>query len=250
MRKILIYGGSSAIAVAYAKEALSRGDQLCLVGRSVESLNQTAQDLRVRFDLEEEQVGVVEADFQDNRALEKSWALALKKLDSVDQVLIAHGSLAEQEALEGDLAEVQFHHQVNYLSAVTICETAAKYFLFEKVQNAQISVISSVAGDRGRKSNYFYGASKGALSLYLQGLRARLNSAGVSVLTVKPGFVDTPMTAHLPKGALWAKPDQIAKGIMKAENRGRNVVYLPFFWIGIMTVIKLIPEAIFKKLSI
>ena len=112
-------------------------------------------------------------------------------------------------------------------------------------------MISSVAGDRGRQSNYIYGAAKGALTLFLSGLRNRLNPAGVQVLTVKPGFVDTPMTAHLDKkGLLWAKPEDIARSIWKGYEKGRNVVYAPIFWWVIMAIIKMIPESIFKRLKL
>ena len=111
-------------------------------------------------------------------------------------------------------------------------------------------MIGSVAGDRGRQSNYVYGAAKGMVSLFLQGLRNRLAKQGVQVLTIKPGFVDTPMTAAFSKGALWAKPDDIARGIVRAVDRKSDEVYLPGFWWVIMTIIRHIPERIFKKLSL
>jgi short-subunit dehydrogenase len=114
-----------------------------------------------------------------------------------------------------------------------------------------IAVISSVAGDRGRQSNYVYGAAKGMVSLFAQGLRNRLAKSNVDVVTIKPGFVDTPMTAEFDKsGLLWAKPEQIAAGIIKAMQKGKGEVYLPWFWWGIMLIIKHIPEAIFKRLSL
>jgi short-subunit dehydrogenase len=113
-----------------------------------------------------------------------------------------------------------------------------------------LAAISSVAGDRGRQSNYVYGTAKGAVSLFLQGLRNRLSKSGVRVLTIKPGFVDTPMTADFPKGALRAKPEQIARGIERAVEKGRDIIYLPSFWRLIMLVIRAIPEGIFKRLSL
>ena len=111
-------------------------------------------------------------------------------------------------------------------------------------------VISSVAGDRGRQSNYVYGSAKAAVTTFLQGLRNRLHPAGVQVLTVKPGFVDTPMTSAFPKGPLWASPEQIARGIHRAIQKRKDVVYLPGFWRLIMRVIREIPEAVFKRLSL
>jgi short-subunit dehydrogenase len=113
-----------------------------------------------------------------------------------------------------------------------------------------IAVISSVAGDRGRQSNYVYGAAKGMVTRFLQGLRNRLARKGVQVLTIKPGFVDTPMTAAFPKGLLWAKPESVAQGIVAAVDRKKDVVYLPGFWCLIMMIIRHIPEFIFKKLSL
>jgi hypothetical protein len=107
-----------------------------------------------------------------------------------------------------------------------------------------------VAGDRGRQSNYVYGAAKSMVSTFLQGLRNRLNGRGVHVLDIKPGFVDTPMTAEFKKGALWATPDQVAKAIVRAIKKRQNTLYTPFFWAGIMWIIRMIPEFIFKKLKL
>jgi short-subunit dehydrogenase len=118
------------------------------------------------------------------------------------------------------------------------------------MRQGTLAVISSVAGDRGRRSNYVYGASKGALSIFLDGVRSRLDRAGVQVLTIKPGFVATPMTSHLEQGPLFAQPAQVAKGIVKAVERRRDVVYLPAFWAVIMLVIRLVPRPLFKKLNV
>ena len=248
MEKVIIYGATSAIAVEYAKLTLGSDHRLFLVGRDQSRVDAVVKDLSVRYDLKDGQLLSSVVDFQDNEALQKSFSLAVDELGGATKVLVAHGSLPVQEELELSIKQVEYHNQVNFLSVVALCEVAGKYF--SGGSSNQISVISSVAGDRGRKSNYFYGSSKGALSLYLQGLRNRLESEGVSVLTVKPGFVDTPMTVSIEKGLLWAKPDQIAQGIFRAEQKGKEVVYLPFFWWGIMLVIKLIPETVFKKMSI
>ena len=125
---------------------------------------------------------------------------------------------------------------------------AANYF--EKEKKGCIAVISSVAGDRGRQSNYIYGAAKGGVTTFLQGLRNRLSPSGVSVVTIKPGMVDTPMTAHLPKSPLFAKPSDVGKGIYKAMLAGKDIAYLPVYWKLIMFVIKIIPEGIFKKMRL
>jgi short-subunit dehydrogenase len=113
-----------------------------------------------------------------------------------------------------------------------------------------LAIISSVAGDRGRASNYLYGSAKAAVSTYLSGLRQRLTPHGINVLTIKPGFVDTPMTAAFKKGALWAKPDQVARGIVHAIDKRRSVVYLPRFWWAIMAVIQGIPEFVFRRIKL
>jgi short-subunit dehydrogenase len=120
----------------------------------------------------------------------------------------------------------------------------------EAQQHGTLAVISSVAGDRGRQSNYLYGAAKAAVSTFSSGLRQRLAKSGIDVVTIKPGFVDTPMTQNLKKGALWATPDNVARGIVSAIDRRRSVVYLPWFWSVIMLAIKHIPEPIFKRIKL
>ncbi len=249
MNKVLIFGGTSAIAEEYAQLILSNGGQVFLVGRNTNTLTRTAKDLEIRSGSSPDTVHTLAINFTNYDEIKNCFNQADKTLQGISKVLVAHGCLPEQEELQNDFSAAINSHHVNYLSAVAVCESAAQYFL-EKAISGQISVISSVAGDRGRKSNYFYGASKGALSLYLQGLRGRLHSSEITVLTVKPGFVDTPMTSHLEKGLLWAKPASIAAGILRAEETKRNIVYLPFYWFSIMLCIKLIPECIFKKLSI
>jgi short-subunit dehydrogenase len=117
----------------------------------------------------------------------------------------------------------------------------------EAQQQGSIAVISSVAGDRGRASNYLYGSAKAAVSTFLSGMRQRLEKRGVNVLTVKPGFVDTPMTRDFKKSALWAKPEEVARGIVRAIDRRKAVVYLPWFWSIIMLIIKHVPEFMFKR---
>jgi short-subunit dehydrogenase len=117
----------------------------------------------------------------------------------------------------------------------------------EDSKGAVIAAIGSVAGDRGRQSNYVYGAAKGGLDILLEGLRHRLAPKGVAVVTIKPGFVDTPMTASFPKGPLWAKPEKVAVDIRRAIDKRRPVTYTPGFWCLIMLVIKSVPRAIFYK---
>jgi decaprenylphospho-beta-D-erythro-pentofuranosid-2-ulose 2-reductase len=243
MQRVLIIGASSAIAMATARLLAARGDQLVLAGRNEERLQLLAQDLRLRG------AAGVELQHFDARAETDYASFAAEAWGSgVDLMLIAHGSLPEQLAVQDDPVATQRALQVNAVSVVAML--AAFAGRFEARGKGSIVVISSVAGDRGRQSNYLYGAAKGMLTVYMQGLRNRLSKQGVGVLTVKPGFVDTPMTADFDKGLLWAQPEAIASGILAAVKKGRAVVYLPGFWRYIMLLIKLIPERLFIKLSL
>ena len=156
--------------------------------------------------------------------------------------------MPDQKACEASVELTLREIDTNALSVIALSTLLAQDFAAQG--SGTLAVISSVAGDRGRQSNYVYGAAKCMLDLFLQGLRNRLARQGVHVLTIKPGFVATPMTAAFPKGALWAKPEVIADGIVRAIAAQRDVVYLPGFWRLIMLVIRHIPEAIFKRLSL
>jgi short-subunit dehydrogenase len=163
-------------------------------------------------------------------------------------VLIAHGTLTDQAKAQADAAYALQEVDTNGLSVISLMALAANQF--EAQQRGSIAVISSVAGDRGRQSNYVYGSAKALVSAFASGLRQRMAKCGVQVLTIKPGFVDTPMTAHLPKGALWAQPDQVAKDICSAIDKKKHILYTPGFWRIIMLIIKHIPEFVFVKLKL
>jgi len=163
-------------------------------------------------------------------------------------VLIAYGVLGDQKACEQDFVVTEHLLRTNFLSVVSLLTLLDR---FERQRYGCIAVITSVAGDRGRQSNYVYGTAKGAISVFLQGLRNRLHSANVCVLNIKPGFVDTPMTAGIArKGFLWAQPETIAQGIYQAIEKRKSTVYLPGFWRLIMLVLRHIPESIFKRLKL
>lgn len=162
--------------------------------------------------------------------------------------MIAYGTLSDQKACENNVEMTLQELNINALSVIALLTRLAPYF--EAQGEGCIAVISSVAGDRGRQSNYVYGTAKGALSIFLQGLRNRLHKSGVQVLTIKPGFVDTPMTAEFPKGPLWASPEKVALDIEKAIENKCNVLYTPSFWFLIMAIIRNVPESIFKRLSL
>jgi short-subunit dehydrogenase len=167
---------------------------------------------------------------------------------AIDICLVAHGTLSDQPACQADVALTLQELKTNALSTIALLTLVAQRF--ERQRHGTIAVISSVAGDRGRQSNYVYGTAKAALDAFLEGLRQRLHKVGVRVVTIKPGFVDTPMTAAFRKGALWARPEQIAPRIHRAILRGTDVVYVPAFWRPIMLVIRLLPRRLFKMVRL
>jgi short-subunit dehydrogenase len=218
---------------------------LYLLGRNAERLTSLAQDLGVRG---ASAVHTATFDARDITSHEPLLERAKSELGDIDCALIAHGDLPDQAVCQGSLVSTGDALTVNALSPIAFLTWLANFF--EARKSGNITVISSVAGDRGRQSNYVYGAAKGCVTTFLQGLRNRLAHAGVSVTTVKPGFVDTPMTQHLPKGPLFASSATVGSRIHRAMERGESVVYTPFFWRFIMLIIQHIPEAIFKKLRL
>jgi len=243
--KVLIVGATSAIAQETAKRFAEEGNDLFLIARNEANLQAVADDLRVRG------ANKVETAVLDLNELSEHAGLlenVNQSLGGLDIALIAHGTLGDQEASQADFDLARQELKTNFLSIVSLLTPIANQF--EAQKSGVIVVVSSVAGDRGRQSNYVYGTAKAGVTTFLQGLRNRLSKVGVSVITIKPGFVDTPMTAHIEKGPLYVGPDVIANGIYQAILNKQDVVYLPVFWFGIMTVIRHIPEGIFKRLSL
>jgi len=245
MEKILIIGATSAIAEATARRFAQNGDKLFLLARNQERLEGLVRDLRVRG---ASAVGHAAFDANDFDSHPQVLDRAIAALGGVDVALIAHGTLGDQKACERDFQLAIREFNTNAISVMSLLTHLATYF--ERQGSGTIAVISSVAGDRGRQSNYVYGAAKGAVSIFLQGLRNRLFKKGVNVLTIKPGFVDTPMTAAFKKGPLWASPEKIADGIVRSISARKKEVYLPGWWAAIMMVIRNIPERIFIRLSL
>ncbi len=245
MKKILIIGASSAIAEAAARIWAQRGDQLFLVARNADRLNTLVADLRIR--------GAAEAIAypMDANHLERHAGMldaAYAGLGGLDTVLIAHGTLSNQKACEASVELMVSEVTTNAVSVMALLTLIGNRF--EAQGSGRIGIISSVAGDRGRASNYVYGSAKAMVTAFTSGLRQRLHRSNVSVTTIKPGFVDTPMTASLKKGPLWAKPGAVATQIVKAIDAGKAEVYVPGFWRWIMTIIVLIPNRIFKKIQL
>jgi short-subunit dehydrogenase len=242
-QRILIIGATSAIASATARLYAARGASLFLVARDVQRLDDIAADLRVRG---ASSVASVSLDVMDTTRHAAAINEAMTSLGGVDVALIAHGTLPDPVAVQQSVDTLLESWAINATSVITLSTLIAQRL--ESQGSGTLAVIGSVAGDRGRSSNYVYGAAKAAIATFLSGLRQRLRPVGVHVLTIKPGFVDTPMTSAFKKGALWAQPDDIARGIVRAVEGRQNVVYLPSFWRLIMWVIRLIPEPIFVRL--
>lgn len=246
MKRVLMIGATSAIAQATARELAKHGAELALLGRNTNKLESVARDLVVRG------AGRVEIIKVSDLSLVEEHGKILEQVEELlpgyDTVVIAYGILGDQQEAERSYDSALEQIQTNFLSVVSFLTHISN--LFAERGSGTIVVVSSVAGDCGRKSNYIYGSAKGGLSIFLQGLRNRLHSKGVKVLTVKPGFVDSPMTSAITKNFLFVTPDRIGSGIVRALDRHGDVVYLPWFWRWIMLVIKLIPETIFKRLSL
>jgi short-subunit dehydrogenase len=245
VRKILIVGATSAIAEATSRIFAGRGDALYLVARKQEQLAAIAADLKVRG---ASKVDMEVMDANDLASHEPMLKRAVQSLGGLDTVLVAYGTLGDQKASEASVDVAVREINNNGVSTVAMLTLIAT--MFEHQKAGTIACISSVAGDRGRQSNYVYASAKALVSTFLSGLRQRLSPHGVTVLTIKPGFVDTPMTAAFPKGPLWAKPQKVAADIVKAIDRSAAVVYVPGFWRLIMFIIRSIPETIFQRLKL
>ena len=245
MKKILIIGATSAIAENAARIWAKAGCSMFLVARSQERLEVIAKDLIVRgaFSVDKFCMDLTQFDQQD-AMINAAYAF----LGEIDVALIAHGTLSNQVACELSLQLTLQEINTNALSVISLLTLLANRF--EERKSGTIAVISSVAGDRGRQSNYVYGSAKAMVSAFTSGLRQRLAKSNVHILTVKPGFVDTPMTKKFTKGPLWTKPQVIASQIVQACNSKRGILYAPRFWWVIMAIIKLIPETVFMKLKL
>ncbi len=245
MKKIVVIGATSAISEAFCRKYIEEGNSFYLVSRRIKLLEQIKDDLLVRG---ANRVEILKFDINDTQEHENMLSQANDFLNGIDVVLIAHGSLPNQAKCEKSFEDTYSELMTNAISVISLLTYVANYF--EKQRSGLIIVITSVAGDRGRKSNYVYGTAKGALSIFMQGLRNRLSNSGVNVITIKPGLIDTPMTKEFRKGMLWSSPSVVAQGMINAIENNRSEVYLPRYWYYIMFLIKCIPENIFKRLSL
>jgi short-subunit dehydrogenase len=244
--RVAIFGATSGIAAAVARHYAEAGARLVLVGRNNQELAETAADLKVRGAAD---VVVERADFAVTSQLQDVAATAWNTFDGLDIALVAYGNLPDQQAAEENSAFAEQTLVLNFLSPSLLCGELGRQF--EAQRAGILAVISSVAGDRGRKSNYVYGAAKGGLQRYLEGLRHRLFGSGIQVLDIRPGFVSTKMTAHLDRrGSLWADPAHVAADIVMAIHKRRAVLYTPWFWRWIMLVVRNAPAPLFHRSSL
>jgi len=240
MNRVLVLGATSAIAQQVARVYAERGAALFLVARNEQRLSAVADDLRVRG----AQVETAVADLDDAAGHEELLARAAP----LQIVFLAYGALGDARRTEQSTEAAEAILRTNLSSPLSLLTRAAGRL--EAQGNGCIVALSSVAGDRGRASNAVYGAAKAGLSAFLSGLRNRLSRSEVRVITVKPGLVDTPMTVHLPKNRLYSSPERVARDVVRGIDGTAEVIYTPWWWRWVMLVVRVIPEGVFKRLSL
>jgi short-subunit dehydrogenase len=245
MRRILLTGATSAIAQEAARHFAADGDAFFLVGRDSDKLSAVADDLRARGSAK---VATAVVDLLDLTRCSQLIDEAIEQLGGLDTLLVAQGTLPDQAKCEADPVLSLREFSLNAMGPIALLTRAAAQF--ETQGGGCLAVITSMAGVRGRRSNYVYGAAKAAVSTFLEGMRGRMGAAGVSVVDIRPGFVDTPMTSHLPKNPLFASAATVGERVYRAMVAGDAVVYTPWFWRWIALAIQLIPRSIFSKLPI
>jgi short-subunit dehydrogenase len=241
VRKTLILGATSAIAVEVAALCAARGDRLYVVGRDPEKLRVLVERLGDAV------VGHESCDLNELAEAAPRIARAIERLGGLDRALIAHGYLGDQQRSEHDLAHAREILDTNFVGAVALLMPLANWF--EEQGHGHLAAITSVAGERGRPRNYTYGAAKSALTCYLEGLRSRLWRTGVRVHNVKLGPVDTPMTVGHPQNVLWGEKGRVARGIVRAMERRWHVCYLPRPWRLVMAIVRVLPEPLFQRFA-
>jgi short-subunit dehydrogenase len=245
MRRLLIVGATSPLARHMAHEFAKQGDVLFLAARDGDELERVASDVRIRFGTT---VYTGRLDAAAIETHEAFWQRVVQAMEGLDGVVWVAGSMEGLEEAFREPQAVRRLIDVNFTGAASLLTLAACYF--EQRGTGFIAGVSSVAGDRGRGQNYPYGAAKGGLSLFLQGLRNRLSRKGVQVTTIKPGFIDTRMTWGRDKLPFLASPQRVAQESVQAILRGKDIAYVPAVWWMVMLVIRSIPERVFKRMDI
>ena len=242
--KVLVIGATSAIAKATARLYADRNAELFIIGRNEERLQELMCDLQIRST---SPVGRRVLDVTKQKEHEDAIEQAYDFLEHIDVALICHGSLPDQEACESDYEMAEKEITINGLSVVSLLTLLARKLKDQR--HGILAVITSVAGDRGRQPNFVYGAAKSMVSTYLQGLRGNLHPFNVHVVDIRPGLVDSPMTAHFKKGPLWTAPELVATKIVSGIDSKSHTVYVPSYWRIIMAVLRSIPEILFKRIK-
>jgi decaprenylphospho-beta-D-erythro-pentofuranosid-2-ulose 2-reductase len=239
-RRVLVLGATSAIAGELARAMAARGDRLYLLGgRSQDKLDRLTAQLGGSL------AGARVADFDQTDGNAAAVEAAIVALGGLDVAIVAQGMLGDQLATEASYEAALPVLTTNFLGVVSLLIPIANHF--ERVGGGNIAVFSSVAADRGRPRNYTYAAAKGALNVYLEGVRSRLYPRGTHVHVLKVGPVDTPMTVDHEKTRLFAQPADVARQILSAIDRGVKVAYVPWFWRPIMAIVRGLPEPIFQR---
>ncbi len=245
LKKIVVLGATSGIALEVQRKLAERGCELLLIARSHQRLSELQTDLSIRG---ASRVLAYSADLASIQNHSNVFAFVRQHFPDFDTVLLAYGTMQDQKQSEASVDAMLEEVNANFVSAAALLTFFASDL--ERRRTGCIAAITSVAGDRGRRSNYIYGSAKGALSLFLQGLRSRLHPAGVRVITIKPGPVRTAMTDHMAKASRFADPEKVGRDIARAlERRSPDVLYTPKIWRYVMTAVEHIPEGLFKRLS-
>jgi NAD(P)-dependent dehydrogenase (short-subunit alcohol dehydrogenase family) len=242
---VVILGGTKGIGRSVARTFAARGDRLFLLGRSQDDLDRSAADLNVRAG-KDVVAGAALCDLELTDGFAPALAAAASALGTIDTVVVTAADFATQDALEADLDRTRRLLTVNFAHTIVFCEHARQHLL---PRGGTLCVVSSVAGDRGRKPVILYGASKAGLSRYLEGLDHKYRSAGLKVVCVKPGFVKTGMTAGLKPPPFAGEPQQVAQDIVRAIDRGTPVVYTPAIWALVMLVIRWLPRGVMRRIG-
>ncbi len=243
-----ILGATKGIGRAVARRLAERGDALVLLGRDPDDLERSARDLEVRGDRDETRtVSTVRCDLEDRATIAPALDAAVRELGGLDLVLVTAGAFGTQEDLENDVSQAERVLDTNFTATVLFLEEARKRLL--AAGGGTLCAVSSVAGERGRKPVILYGASKAGLTRYLEGLDHKFRRLGLKVVTVKPGFVRTGMTAGLPAPPFAGDPEGVARDIVRAIDRGRPVVYTPWPWRYLMWIVRRLPRAVMRRLS-
>ncbi len=244
--KVVVLGGTKGIGRALARQLAARGDQVHLLGRDAEELAKCAADLQARRP-SPAPVGFTSCDLERPEGFAPALAAADAALGGFDTVVVTAGLFATQARLQSDREFTRRLLTVNFAHTVVFCEEVREYLLARG--GGTLCVVSSVAGERGRKPVVLYGASKAGLSAYLEGLDHAFRGAGLRTICVKPGFVRTSMTDGLPEPPFAAEPEQVATTVVRAIDRGTPVVYAPPIWALVMMVIRLLPRAVMRRIG-